>query len=108
MCSQNLENSYQVTVMNESESMSLHDESQENHFPLNPEDAPEPHMEDDSSSEERSGEEEAGTHMEDESAHIEDESAHIEDESAHIEEISSEEQGASHKKKEHREGYTAQ
>lgn len=33
MCSQYLKNSYQVTVMNESENMSLKEESQENQFP---------------------------------------------------------------------------
>lgn len=33
MYSQNLENPYQVTVMSESESMSLQEESQKNHFP---------------------------------------------------------------------------
>jgi hypothetical protein len=39
MCSQNLENSYQVIAMNESESMSLHEESQANHFSPPPEDS---------------------------------------------------------------------
>jgi hypothetical protein len=36
MCSQNLENPYQVTVMSESESMSLQEESQNNHSPTLP------------------------------------------------------------------------
>jgi len=38
MCSQNLENSYKVIVMSQSESMSLHEEPQENHVLPNPDD----------------------------------------------------------------------
>lgn len=39
MCSQYLKNSYQVTVMNESENMSLKEESPENQFPASPHDS---------------------------------------------------------------------
>lgn len=84
--SQDLENSYQVIVMNESESMRLNDESQEKHFPLSSRDSSELHMEEHSSFEEKLAEE---------------------GEEAHMENVS-EEKETPHKKKDHREGYTAQ
>ncbi len=88
MCSQNLKNPYQVTVMSESESMSLQEESQKNHF-SNPQDdhhsEEEEHLETSSHSD---GEEESAAHSADE------DSAHpVKD---------------SRKKKEQKEGYTAQ
>jgi hypothetical protein len=80
--------------MSESESMSLHEESQENHFPLSPEsseDLSKSHMEENPPLEGMSREE-----GEDEDTHMAEGSAESEDKEV------------SHKKKDHREGYTAQ
>lgn len=87
MCSQKLENSYKVIVMNESESMGLQEESQQNHLPANQEDAYLP------------SEEELKEHLA-----IEEESL----EETYIAENSSENKDSSYKEKDLREGFTSQ
>lgn len=96
MCSQNLEkNLYKVTVMSESESMSLQEESEKDHFP-NPQDGDhylneEEQLESSPFNEgdvEEGGEEEDVVMAEDTSHHVS--------------------KDVSHKKKEQKEGYTAQ
>ena len=94
MCSQNLENPYQVTVMSESESMSLQEESQNNHSPQSLNDhhsESDEHLEASLHSEEVAEEE-----GEEQDIHLADDTADhaVKD--------------SSRKKKDQREGYTAQ
>jgi hypothetical protein len=92
MCSQNLENPYQVTVMSESESMNLQEESQNNHSPTLPGDG---HHETD---EHQKSEQPSDVELE-----VEEEGIHGGDDPS--EHASKDSLG---KKKDHREGFTAQ
>jgi hypothetical protein len=89
MCNQNLENPYQVTVMSESESMSLQEESQKNHF-SNPQ-GDDPELEEHV---------EASDHNEGETEEGEERETHSADETTQHKD--------SRKKREQKEGYTAQ
>lgn len=83
MCSQKLENSYKVIVMNESESMGLQEESQQNDFPTNKENAY------------SASENEREEHL-------------ASEEETHMTEDSSENSDSSYKEKDQREGFTSQ